>query len=161
MFIRAKKIQGKPNHYRVQIVQNYRKGGKVKQKIIRHIGIAHNEQELEQFKELAQVIKQQIENQREPKLFSPTDLDALKVRDNKPLPVNVKDLREEERLIKGIHDIYGQLYDQVGFDEVFKGKRVTKEIIKHLVLARLANPLSKRSTQEFLSRDFGVNIKLE
>ena len=161
MFIRAKKIQDKPNHYRVQIVENYRKGGKVKQKIVRHIGIAHNEQELEQFKELAQVIKQQIVNQREPKLFSPTDLDGLKVRDNKPLPVNVKDLREEKRLIKGIHDIYGQLYEQVGFDEVFKGKRVTKEIIKHLVLARIASPLSKRSTQEFLSRDFGVNIKLE
>ncbi len=161
MFIRTKEIQGKKGHYRVQIVQNYRKGGKVKQKIVRHIGIAHNEQELEQFKELAQVIKQQIENQREPKLFSPSDLDEMQVKNEGPLPVNVKDLREEKRIIKGIHDIYGQLYDQVGFDQIFKGKKVTKEIIKHLVLARLASPRSKRSTQEFLSRDFGVEIKLE
>ncbi len=161
MFIRVKEINGKPNHYRVQIVQTYRKSGKVKQKIVRHIGIAHNEQELEKFRELAQVIKQQIENQREPKLFSPTDLDGLKAKDNGHLSVNVKDLREQERLIKGIHDIYGQLYQQVGFDEVFKGKRVTKEIIKHLVLARIASPQSKRSTQELLSRDFGVKIKLE
>jgi transposase len=33
--------------------------------------------------------------------------------------------------------------------------------VKHLVLARLANPQSKRSTQEFLSRDFGVEVKLD
>ena len=160
MFIRIKKIP-KKNYYRVQIVENYRQRGRVKQKIVRHIGIAHNQEELEEYKKLAQIIMQIIDNQREPKLFSPAQLEKLKIKDNSALPVNLKNLREVERLIIGIDDIYGSLYDQVGYSKIFTGKPVSGQIIKHLVLGRIAYPRSKRSTQEFLSRDFGIEIKLE
>ena len=49
MFVRTKKSSNTPKTA-VQIVENYRIDNKVKQKIIRHVGSASTEQELEKLK---------------------------------------------------------------------------------------------------------------
>ena len=60
MFVRVKTTPNSPRQS-VQIVQSVRVGDKVKQKIVRYVGIAMNEDELGRLRELAEVIKATIE----------------------------------------------------------------------------------------------------
>jgi len=160
MFVRVKKISN-TNKSKIQLVQTFRRSGKVVQKVIRHIGTAHNDIELAKLKEFAEVVKEQEIEKLHPRIFSAEELDKLKIKNNDPINVNLKQLKEEQRIITGIHQIYGELYDEVGFNKVFSKQRVSKKVIKDLVLARLASPKSKKGTLEYLSQDFGINYKLE
>jgi hypothetical protein len=56
MFVRVKETPNSPRKS-VQIVQSYRVGDKVRQRIVRYVGIAHDDEELEKLKLLAQSIK--------------------------------------------------------------------------------------------------------
>jgi hypothetical protein len=71
MFVRTKeKPNGKTS---VQIVESYRKADKVSQKIVRHVGQAVTEMEIEELNKLAQKIIVEMKNQRSPLLprFAP------------------------------------------------------------------------------------------
>ena len=70
MFVRVKTTPNSPRKS-VQIVASIRDGAKVKQKIIRHVGIAMDEQELAHLKELAQFIKAKLQSDHQPQLFPP------------------------------------------------------------------------------------------
>ena len=59
MYVRAKSTPNSPRKS-VQIVQSVRKGGKVSQKIVRYIGVAMDDYELEKLKMLAESIKIKI-----------------------------------------------------------------------------------------------------
>jgi transposase len=63
--------------------------------------------------------------------------------------------------VTGNHDIFGSLYDQIGFSQIFKTCPVSKNILKDIVMARLSKPCSKRGACELLERDFGIPIPLE
>ncbi len=170
MFIRVKDTPNSPRKS-VQIVASERDGGRVRQRIVRYVGIAMNEDELKRLKDLAEYIKANIEHQSEPSLFQPDELarQAIEARKkseaqpDKPLNVNLKKLREESRLVVGVHDVYGKLYDELGFDRApgapSRRKRAAN-IIKHLVMARIANPASKRGSVMELERDFGIKLDL-
>ena len=71
-------------------------------------------------------------------------------------------VREEHRVIVGIHDIYGRVYDELGFSGVlsFRAKRSSK-VLRDIVLARIANPRSKRGSVEELEANFGCDLSLE
>ena len=47
-----------------------RDGNKVRQKIMRHVGVAQNDAELAQLKELAEFIKTQMEEEHQPQVTS-------------------------------------------------------------------------------------------
>jgi hypothetical protein len=83
------------------------------------------------------------------------------IGDNSPLPVNLRTMREESRIVTGIHEIYGSLYDTTVFNRVFQSCPVSRLVMKNIVMARLARPCSKRSSAELLERDFGISIPLE
>lgn len=113
MFVRIKTTPKSPKKA-VQIVKNVRVGNKVSQKIIRHVGTALTDKELEKLLDLAEFIKANIENSIQPTLFSPEDMADMaintrrkKIDDDTPLPVNLKNLREQKRAIIGIHEVYG------------------------------------------------------
>lgn len=169
MFVRVKTTPNSPRQS-VQIVESVRDGDKVKQKILRHVGIAQSDFELVKLKELAEFICSQIEEERQPKLFSAETAAQLAIQSkqniekDKEYNVNIKNLKEEQRLIYGIHDIYGKLYQEIGFDKVLKDPARNKkslEILKNIVLARIANPLSKRASVNMLETDFGISENLE
>jgi hypothetical protein len=82
MFIRTKKSPN-TNKISVQIVKNVRKDGKVRQVIVRHIGMAKDEEELKYFIRLAEFIKAELENEHQPSLFSPEELalEAIRARE--------------------------------------------------------------------------------
>jgi len=165
MFVRTREREN--GKVTILIVENVRTGSKVQQKTVRTLATVLPE-EVERFKELAEHIKAQMEVEREPNLFPAPTLAEMVIcsrkrslTDDSPIPVNLVKLREESRIVTGIHEIYGSLFDEIGFGTVFKNCHVSRTVMKDIVMARLSKPCSKRSSIELLDRDFGIKIALE
>ena len=170
MFIRVKTTPNSPRKS-VQIVQSVRHRDKVRQKIVRHIGIAMDEQELIALKELAEVVKSKLEAEHQPSLF-PAEQVAKQViaakasqssENDKPLTVNLKHLKEQQRVVMGIHEVYGEMYHQLSFDRLlpYSRYRASNEALFQMVMARIANPDSKQGSVRRLEQDFGVELSLQ
>lgn len=160
MFVRTKTTPNSPRKS-VQVVETYRVDGKVKQKIVRHIGIADDESALTSLLEIAHYEKAMLEAVHQPQLFSPEEVAAqiTSVPDKKAVPDSVKlsDLREQSRTIVGIHQVYGEIFDQLSLNNVFGARQASwRGVFKDLVLARIANPDSKRASVRVLEQDFGL-----
>ena len=120
MYIRIKKTKNSPRKT-VQIVAGFRKGNKVTQKTVRYIGVAQDDKELELLLELAETIKAKMENKAKPSLFFPEELDKIKKqskeikkleelnKDKKNFHVDLQGIKEESRVIDGIHEAYCEL----------------------------------------------------
>jgi len=167
MFVRVKTSPNSAGRS-VQIVQSIRKADRVSQKIVRHVGMAYDDDELEKLKLLAESIKLKLEAGGQEFLFKPEEIVKLgnsgKKYADRDYIVNVKNLKEEQRLTSGIHEAYGKLFDDLGYDKVIKRSSRNKaavDIFKNIVLARVANPVSKRSTVDMLEEDFGVTLDLD
>lgn len=167
MFVRIKTTPNSPRKS-VQIVQSVRTADRVSQKIVRHVGIAHDEQELKLLKDLAESIKIKLEADNQYLLFGPEEIAQLRTKDTKhesdeDYRVNLKNLKEEQRVVSGIHDIYGSLFDELGYKNIIKNPARSKsstKIFRDIVLARIANPQSKRASVDMLEEDFGISIDL-
>jgi transposase len=168
MFVRVKESPNSPRKS-VQIVHSYRVGDTVKQKIIRYVGIAHDEDDLEKLKLFAESIKVKLEADAQEMLFSPEELAKINIEAKKTYSeddyrVNIKDLLEEARTVSGIHDAYGALFDDLSYGRViYNPKRnvSASSVFKDIVLARIANPASKRASCDLLEEDFGISIDLD
>ncbi len=173
MFIRVKTTPNSPRKS-VQLVESFRVGDKVRQKIVKHIGIAFDEKELEELKVLGESIKRKLELENTLPLFTPEEIDKeidkAKKRaekesySDKDYIVNIKDLIEEDRVITGIHDIYGKLFDELNIKSIFANPARNKTSIEHfknIVLSRIAKPDSKRATVNMLEENFGICLNLD
>ena len=76
MFIRVKSSPNSPRKS-VQIVHSERINGKVKQKIIKHIGVAYDENELEELKLYANRLKIELELKSQLPLYSVEEVSNL------------------------------------------------------------------------------------
>lgn len=189
MFIRVKTTPNSPRKS-VQIVESRRVEGKVKQKIVKHIGVALDDEQLEELKALAETIKIKLELDAQLPLYTPDEIAKLEKYNKKPsksnkdkpslssannqtdavmfnrkdYDVNLLDMLEEDRVIKGIHDIYGKLYDKLGFNKILANPArnvASNRALKEIVLARVANPDSKRGSVISLEENFGVSLDLK
>ena len=106
MFIRCKKTQN--SNTAIQIVESVRIDSKVVQKVIRHIGTASNEDEINNFKIAANIIIANL------KSSIPPEPDKINV--------NLNSFFKEKVVVTGIHDIYGTIFDETGFNNIFKNK---------------------------------------
>ena len=168
MFIRIKKSKNSPK-CGVQIVESKRVDGKVKQRIVKHLGTAMEGEELEALKALAESIKVSMEQAEQLPCFADeVQMDSKEdakssIDKREDFNVNLLDIKEERRIIKGIHDVYGKLYDELGFKSIIgnpaRNKR-SQEALKEIVLARVANPDSKRGSVHNLETNFAVNLDL-
>ncbi len=142
MFVRVKKSPSDSNKEYVQIVQSFRTGNKVSQKIVRHVGVSRDKEEFKKLLSLGEFIKLKLENNSQILLFSPENLsqtnekllnqkiekiDNQKENDYK---VSLKNLIEEQRIVNGIHDIYGLLFDELRYQNVFPNPARCKSTIK-------------------------------
>ncbi|MEI6243006.1 MAG: IS1634 family transposase [Chlamydiota bacterium] len=180
MFIRIKSTPNSPRKS-VQICENVRTGNSVKQTVLRHIGVAKDEQHLIELKKLAEYLKAQIKEEKYgPFLFQDEDF-ASSSSELKPVVVsstekekptfkekstekpekmiNLNELFEEKRVVEGFHDIFGKLFHELGFDLHLPKK--TTEVLRDILLARIANPQSKKASQEMLMADFGRDVELD
>lgn len=168
MFIREKKSKDKMTSV-IQIVENRRLGSTTKQHVLRHVGTARSAEAIDQLKRLAKVIKTQLENETFSKQANKTESEfatcvgRIKVLST-PTLVDISTLRETSRQILGIHDIYGNLYNQIGLTNLFtrpKQREEAASILREIVLARIACPVSKRASVELLEEKFGVTLNLD
>jgi len=171
MYVRIKTTPLSPKKM-VQIVESIRRDGRIVQKIVRHVGLARNEHELAQLKLLAESIKTRLEAGPQGLLFTPEELARMAVRGKErkedardaDCRVNLKDLFEEERIVRGIHDVYGDLFDELQFASILANplrQKIAVSLFRDIVLARIANPLSKRGSVALLEEDFGRSLDLD
>ena len=163
MFVRYKST---PNSVKtaVQVVENIRTGNKVKQKMVRHFGYALNDDEKEALKKLAQHYITELTDKRRPALFEKDSLMQLVVnaaakQNDSPLMVDLRNLKEEKRIRLGIHQTYGSLFDQIGFNHIVKNpsrKKATIELMRNIVMTRIAQPSSKRHSVHLLENEYGI-----
>jgi transposase len=162
----------------VKVVESVREGFKVKQKMVLHVGIATDESEIKKLKQIGQEFIAQEQLRREgtspqANLFDVQTAEerleyiknnlVMKKRGRKPLTklenvtsddkISLADLVEDKRIIEGIHDIAGHVYKKMGYESLPLSKK-DAELLKDLVLMRLANPTSKLKTRELLDKQF-------
>jgi len=174
MFIRVKNKSTKDSYKKsVQIVHSFREKGKVRQKIVKHIGVAINDKHLKELKLLAQSIQIQLENE-DLSLFTPEELqkdldrnhpDNKEVQyDDEDYNVDIRLLEEESRVISGIHDVYGKIFDELNLKTIFvnPARNVSSiQVFKDILMSRIAKPDSKRGSVAMLEDNFGISIDLD
>lgn len=147
MFIRTKRSKTATT---IQIVENHRDGEKTIQRVIQHVGSAHTQEKIDELKRLAEVLLIQIENElikNRNKKISPqyaAHIGNIEMKNTHQL-IDITNLTEKNRCILGIHDIYGYLYNQLGFTNLFTRAHQREEsakILREIVLARIAQPVS-------------------
>ena len=130
-------------------------GDKVKQKILRHVGIAMDDDELAQLKVLSECRQGKIEAQHQSSLFPPETvakqmIEAKAAKAQATLNVDLMQMVEEQRVVLGIHEVYGAVYRQLSFDTLLSQRRyrASHEALFHCVMARIANPQGKARASE-------------
>lgn len=114
-------------------------------KVIKTVGCAHTEQEAVKLTFLA---KQEIERlTAQQKLFiSEQDTVVEQV---------IASLSNASIRTVGPEVVFGRIYDHIGFNQL------EEELFRHLVIARLAFPLSKLKTIDYLYRYQGVHLDID
>jgi transposase len=167
MFVRVKKSPHSEKKA-VQIVESFRVGGKVRQRIVRHVGMAKDEEELKKLIELAEYIRARMESEERPGLFSAEEMaryaiEGRKEKGEKELRVDLRKLREKKRVVVGIHEAYGRIYKELGFDRVIGNparRRAGVRNLFHIVMGRLSSGVSKMRTVKEMGEGFGVELSL-
>lgn len=116
-----------------------------KYKVVKTVGCAHTEQEEAKLTFLA---KQEIDRlSSQQKLFiSEQDTVVEHVMDS---------LSNASIRTVGPEIVFGKIYDHIGFN------KLEEDLFRHLVIARLAFPLSKLKTIEYLYRYQGVHLNID
>ena len=167
MFVRTVRRKTTQN-VSVQIVESTRVPGKgPRQRIVKHMGSAPEGPLLEALVRLAHRAKLRLLEERQPSLF-PIEYLAERVQgarhgsqSDQPLPIpDARKLAETKRLTMGFHEVFGALYDRLGFQKVFGArKKMAARLFRQAVLMRLAAPgSSKRACCDKLSRHHGVEV---
>lgn len=147
----------------VQIVESFREGDKVRQKVIRHLGQGINNREVDALKKVAEGIMVEIQQASKRPLLPWQNLEKFvcppdTVEEIEDV-VKIKHLRQESRVITGVSEVFGKIYSELGFDSLLWGEdQGWHWILKACVLARLGNPASKLKTARLLGKDYGVEI---
>lgn len=167
MFVRTKRTPNSPKTA-IQLVETIRTGKSIRQKLVRHFGFAMNDEEIEALKKLALVYKTDMEAKTLPKFLSRDNLVGLiesqsnkAIEDYRPLPVNLRDIKEEQRICVGIHQCYGRIFDRIGFGTAISNpvrRKASVQMLRDMVMARIVKPASKRSSVEMLEREYGLNL---
>jgi len=169
----------------VQVVESKRDGHKVKTKILRHVGIALNDSEVEKLKCFAYDIiatmrlEQQAQSSQLCMFLPPSHAEisqklaekAALPKKGRPKAKNLEDILpvaqvtldkivEEKRIIEGVDEIAGPIYDKLGFCDLLPTKK-DNQMLKDLVLARTVAPQSKHGLQKTLADKFAKDYDLD
>jgi transposase len=139
MFIR--KLRNRSGTLSIQIIS--KTNGKYR--VIKTVGCGDNEEETQK---LVNFAKQELDRlSQQSKLFiSENDIQVEQI---------FSTLRNASIKTVGPEIIFGKIYNNIGFDQI------KEELFRHLVIARLAFPLSKLKTIEYLYRYQGVTFDID
>jgi transposase len=153
MFVRKKVSRKNPNTY-IQLVDNRREGGRVRQKVVKHIGTAINPDQLEHLLKLAEEVKDCYVKQ-----VSEHEIDNMIKRGLAALQGSRTDILNcytTKKYVTSIHDIYGSVYKKMGLTDIIQSKSDYADVLKDIVMARIAKPSSKRETCDFMEKSFNI-----
>ena len=139
MFLR--KIKNRSGSYSVQIISK----ADGKYRVIKSIGSGTTEQELQK---LWFIGKQEMENLSAQSSLFVSEQDTL-------VEQMVSSLENASIRTVGPELIFGKIYDHIGFHVI------DEPMFRHLVIARLAFPLSKLKTVEYLYRFQGIELDVD
>ena len=158
------------NRTKIQIVKSVRIQDKVRQKVLRHVGTAHDDNELAIFEAMARSIMNELETEAKGQqtLFNLKEytelVDLSRQAEENPIPDHVKlnRCREEGRAMVGVRDLFGTLYHRLGWDHVVGSSRPgSNRMIREMVMARITQPRSKRATVRDLYDQSAVSLNLD
>ena len=136
MFLR--KLSNRSGSTSVQIISKARG----KYKVVKTVGCGKNEQEVQK---LIYLGKQEIERLRLQSNLFVSEKDVL-------VEQAIKSLSNGSIQTIGPEIVFGKIYDSIGFNQI------DEALFRHLVVARLAFPLSKLKTTDYLYRFQGVIV---
>jgi len=177
MFVRKKPLYG--GKIAVQICESYREQGKVRQRVLRHVGTVDRKdaEVLAKLIETSTFIKNELEDQKEKS--------ALEIEPNLPIVmpenpavhphlekeshdvceeaehhwVDTAKLSEDSRVVEGIHAVFGSVLDKFGLQSLLGVRQY--DVLRHIVMARVAWPSSKLRASENLLRHFNADISVD
>lgn len=170
MFIRVKpKANGSKS---VQIVESSRRGDRVCQVILQHVGVAFNEHELENLRLLALGIMKDIEASKslspnQKMLFDGSEparsASFERLLDPAESP-KLTDGENDDRVLDGPFDVVEWLFRNMGLEGIFTnakrdGARV--KVLKQCMAAMLVSPTSKRGLAYWLSKYYTDGVSLD
>ena len=165
MYIRVKSSKLSPRKS-VQIVKSVRTGKRVSQAIVQHVGIAHDEKQLSELRELARKLILELEEKEQPSLpgFSPLDsCEAWERAVREGERVNLRSLKNLEQVTEGPEEVVESLFSSLGFESIFgvssRGKGHTN-VLKKCLSCALAHPSSKRGMSRWLEEEGGTDLSL-
>jgi transposase len=162
MFVHVNTTPNSPRKS-VQVRESRRIGTQVKSVIVRSVGIALNDIELEKLKQLGETfITDETEaRNKQLSLLRPNadNKSGLRGRPRKktlsevvpPSEVALTDIVEEKRIQEGLSEVGGYIFEQLGYGSILE-KKADRELLKDLVLERIAQPASKHKTQRMLQK---------
>jgi hypothetical protein len=139
MYIRN--LKNRSGSVSVQVIQKIRG----KYKVIKTIGSATTQQEISNLENLARQELEILSNQY--KMFASEKDAAIEQAFSILSNSSVRTL--------GPEIIFGKIYDHIGFG------KIKEDFFRHLVISRLAFPLSKLKTIDYLYRYQGVSLDID
>jgi len=139
MFIRQ--LKNRSGSISVQIISKARG----RYKVVKTIGSATTLQEIDR---LVQLAKQEIERLSDPLLLYPSERDIL-------VEKVFESLHNSSIRTVGPEIVFGKIFDSIGFNAI------GESLFRHMVISRLAFPLSKLKTVEYLYRYQGTIIDID
>jgi transposase len=187
MFVRVTSTPKSPRKS-VKVVASIRDGLKVRQKMIHHVGIANDDTEVEKLKLLGyefiakakhqaviesgqhtlpvSTLDSEIKYLAEQATHNRVQSKNLGRKAKKPLQdvmpveqVTLDKIKEEQRIIEGVHEVAGHLYDELGYNTILHNKK-DNELLRDLVLTRLVIPASKLKSWQILDAKFSKKYDL-
>ena len=113
--------------------------------MIKSLGSATTQQEIDR---LVQAAQQEIEQLFKPQSLFPSETDEM-------IRSVLSSLSNSNIQTVGPEIIYGKIFDHIGF------KDIGEDLFRHLVISRLAFPLSKLKTIDYLYRYQGVTLDID
>lgn len=177
MFVRLKKSSGTVNPI-VQIVESYREGGKVKQRVLASLGSVRDNSDLERLNVFARNLMAKIQQERtkqkglfedvsrQPALEGRLKRGLRKSRAVSESLIRVENLQHKETVHNGFVSVIERLFSMTGLSNiaVHRPTRMAFDplrIAKILVAQRFFDPASKHRTFQ-RQRDLGVDdLKLQ
>ena len=139
MFIRQ--LRNRSGSTSVQIISKARG----RYKVVRSFGSATTQQEIDS---LVQKARQEINHLSKPQYLFPSESDQM-------IRSVLSTLSNSNIQTVGPEIIFGKIYDHIGFN------KIGEDLFRHLVISRIAFPLSKLKTIDYLFRYQGVSLEID
>jgi transposase len=177
MFIRKKLLYGKK--IAVQICENHRENGKVRQSVLRHVGTVENQdkENLQKLLEAAEFLRSELENKKikkalelqpefpieipgtSPIVATTSSEEIPSSHDETPVIINSSKLVEETRIVEGLHAVFGTVLDQFGLQAIIGQRHYN--LLRDLIMSRIAWPSSKLKASEHLQKRFNIDVSVD